>query len=109
MTTFHIITGNDNILLIIIIIIIIVIIIIIIITIMSSYNNDNSNNNNKHTNNNKSAKAHDELGTCRPSLVCPGQPVLCIPMRSTNTTVLTIMLGNIIDTRPRYVLHASGY
>jgi len=49
--------------------------------------------NNNNNNNNKSLKrfpAHDELGTSRTSLVSPEQPVLCIPIRPTNTTVLTI-------------------
>ncbi len=36
---------------------------------------------------------HDELGTCRTSLVSPEQPVLCIPViRPTNTTVCTGLL-----------------
>ena len=35
--------------------------------------------------------AHDESVTCRTSLVCPAQPVLCIPIRPTNATVVTSM------------------
>jgi len=41
-----------------------------------------SNNNNSNNNNNIIIirfPAHDELGTCRTSLVSPEQPVLCIP------------------------------
>ena len=34
--------------------------------------------------------AHDELGMRRTKLVSPEQPVLCIPVRPTDTTVLTI-------------------
>ena len=38
--------------------------------------------------------AHDELGTCRTSLVSPEQPVLCIPVRPTKTTILTITFSH---------------
>ena len=34
--------------------------------------------------------AHGELGMCRTSLVSPEQSVLRIPVRLTNTTVLTV-------------------
>jgi hypothetical protein len=33
---------------------------------------------------------HNELGTCRASLVFPEQPVLSIPVMSIDTTVLTV-------------------
>ena len=33
----------------------------------------------------KAFPAHDELGTCRTSLVSPRQTVLCIPVRPTKT------------------------
>ena len=36
-------------------------------------------------------KRFDELGTCRTSLVSPEQPILCIPIRPTNTAILTIV------------------
>ena len=44
----------------------------------------------------------DELGTRRTNLVSPKQPVLCTPIRPTNTTVLTIrqMMGNDTVTDP---------
>ena len=47
---------------------------------------------------------------CRASLVPPEQPVLCRPIRPTSTTVLTITLCNIIESRPgaaRLNAHAS--
>ncbi len=71
--------------------------------------NDNNNNNNNNNDNDNdvimmitiitiitmimilSIAAHDELGTCRASLVCPEQSVLSIPIRSIDTTVLTVM------------------
>jgi len=39
--------------------------------------------------------AQDELSTSRTSLVSSEQPVLCIPVRLTNTTILTITQCNI--------------
>jgi len=37
--------------------------------------------NNNNNNNLRRFPAHDELGTCRTTLVTPEQPVLCIPVR----------------------------
>ena len=34
--------------------------------------------------------AHDKLGMCRTNFVCPEQPVLCIPVRLTDTTVFPV-------------------
>ena len=45
--------------------------------------------------------AHDELGTCRASLVSPEQSVLSIPTGSIDVTVLTVTQRNIIETGPR--------
>ncbi len=42
----------------------------------------------------KQFPAHGELGTCRTSLVPPEQPVLCIPVRPTHSTVFTYNLAN---------------
>jgi len=77
-------------------------------------NNNNSNCENNNNNNNKNnndinyddsknniASSSYELGTCRTRLVCPEQPVLCIPVRSTSLTVWTITQCNIIETRTR--------
>ena len=40
--------------------------------------------------------AHDDLDACRTCLVSPEQPVLCVPIRFANTTILTIreMIGD---------------
>ncbi len=43
-----------------------------------------------------SIAAHDELGTCRASLVGPEQSIPSIPKRSLNTTSLTVMQRNTI-------------
>ena len=51
------------------------------------YKNDDDNDNIKNNNKNdykyellKRFPAHDELGTCRASLVSPEQPVVCMPI-----------------------------
>jgi len=41
---------------------------------------------------------HDELGMCRTSPASPEQPVLCIPVRPTSATVLTITSCNNVET-----------
>ena len=60
-------------------------------------NNDNDNNDDNNSNNSNN---HDELGTCRTSLVSAKLSVLSICIGSTNLTVLTITQRNIIETRP---------
>ena len=45
--------------------------------------------------------AHDELGTCRTSLVFPKQSVLRISIGSADLTAMTITQSNIMETRPR--------
>ncbi len=42
--------------------------------------------------NSMSIPPHDELGMCRTSGVSPEQPVLCIPVRPTTMTVLTVLI-----------------
>jgi len=43
-----------------------------------------------NSNNKNAFPAHDELGTCRTSVVSLQQPVLCIPISPADTTFLTM-------------------
>jgi len=45
--------------------------------------------------------AHDKSGMCRTSLVCPEQPVLCIPVTLTDMTVFPDTPCNMIQTNAR--------
>ena len=67
---------------------------------INNNNNDNNNNDDNNSNNSNNSNNHDELGTCRTSLVSPKLSVLRIFIRSTISTLLTITQRNNIETRP---------